>query len=142
METAVRALSIGLFIVFMLGIRRRRAYSARSTLPERRQRVQAYTWVGLPFTIALTRRTFGFQARFARRWEWETRIPNVTPLPQNSHFAILSAPPLHEGYLHNSGIIAEHVQKSKRFLKKIFFFRKKTPIFQKKMAVCSLQMKI
>ena len=58
------------------------------TLPERRQRVQAYTWQGLPSTTAFTRFTLGFQVRFARRWEWETLIPKATPFPQKSHFAI------------------------------------------------------
>ena len=64
------------------------AYYARVTLPERRQRVQAYTLVGVPLTIALTCFTLGFHVRLERRWEWETLIPKVTPLPQKSHFAI------------------------------------------------------
>ena len=29
-----------------------------------------------------------FQALLARRWEWDTLIPKVTPFPQISHFAI------------------------------------------------------
>jgi len=33
---------------------------------------------------------FGFQERLLRLWEWETWMPNVTPLPQISHFAILT----------------------------------------------------
>lgn len=37
--------------------------------------------------IAFTRLTLGFQALLERLWEWETLIPNVTPLPQISHFA-------------------------------------------------------
>ena len=61
---------------------------ARSTLLERRHLVQAYTWQGVPFTTALTRLTLGFHARLERLWEWETLIPNVTPLPQKSHLAI------------------------------------------------------
>ena len=32
--------------------------------------------------------TLGFQVRFDLRWEWETLIPNETPFPQISHFAI------------------------------------------------------
>ena len=56
--------------------------TARSTLLERRHLVQAYTWHGVPFTMALTRFTLGFHARLERLWEWETLIPNVTPLPQ------------------------------------------------------------
>ncbi len=63
--------------------------TARETLPERRQRVQAYTWHGVPLTIAFTRLTFGFQALLDRLWEWETLIPKVTPLPQISHLANL-----------------------------------------------------
>lgn len=39
---------------------------ARSTLLERRHLVQTYTWRGVPSTIALTRLTLGFHARFAR----------------------------------------------------------------------------
>ena len=58
------------------------------TLPERRQRVQAYTWQGLPSTTAFTRFTLGFQVRLERRWEWDTLIPKTMPLPQKSHFAI------------------------------------------------------
>ena len=55
---------------------------ARSTLLERRHLVQAYTWHGVPFTMALTRLTLGFQVRLERLWEWETLIPKVTPLSQ------------------------------------------------------------
>ena len=61
---------------------------ARSTLLERRHLVQAYTWQGVPFTMAFTRFTLGFHSRLERLWEWETLIPKVTPLPQKSHFAI------------------------------------------------------
>ena len=56
--------------------------TARSTLLERRHLVQAYTWHGVPFTMALTRLTLGFQVLLERLWEWETLIPKVTPLPQ------------------------------------------------------------
>jgi hypothetical protein len=38
--------------------------------------------------IAFTRLTLGFQGRLERLWEWETLMPKVTPLSQNSHFAI------------------------------------------------------
>ena len=37
--------------------------------------------------MAFTRLTLGFHALLDRLWEWETLIPNVTPLPQISHFA-------------------------------------------------------
>lgn len=63
--------------------------TARVTLPERRQRVQAYTRLGDPSTIALTRLTFGFQVLLERLWEWETLIPKVTLFPQYSHFAMM-----------------------------------------------------
>jgi hypothetical protein len=42
------------------------AYTARVTLPERKQRVQAYTLRGEPFTTAFTRFTLGFQVLFER----------------------------------------------------------------------------
>ena len=63
-------------------------YTARVTLPERRHLVHTYTCLGVPLTIALTRFTLGFQGRLERRWEWETWMPNTTPLSQNSHLAI------------------------------------------------------
>lgn len=47
-------------------------HTARVTLPERRQRVQAYTLRGEPFTIAFTRLMLGFQVLLERLWEWET----------------------------------------------------------------------
>jgi hypothetical protein len=60
---------------------------ARSTLLERRHLVQTCTWRREPSTIAFTRFTLGFHVLFERLWEWETLIPNTTPLPQISHFA-------------------------------------------------------
>jgi hypothetical protein len=45
---------------------------ARVTLPERRQREQTATVVGVPSTIAFTLRILGFQERLVLRWEWET----------------------------------------------------------------------
>jgi hypothetical protein len=44
--------------------------------------------------MALTRLTLGFHVRLERLWEWLTLIPNATSLPQNSHFAIIEAPPV------------------------------------------------
>lgn len=58
------------------------------TLPERRQRVQTLMCVGVPLTIAFTRLTLGFQDLFVLLWEWDSLMPNVTPFPQISHFAI------------------------------------------------------
>ena len=40
---------------------------ARVTLPERRHRVQTYTWRGVPLIKAFTRLTLGFQGRLERR---------------------------------------------------------------------------
>ena len=58
---------IGLILSIVLGVIDSQRYQiARSTLPERRQRVQTLMWAGVPFTIALTRRTLGFQARLER----------------------------------------------------------------------------
>ena len=42
------------------------AYTARVTLPERRQRVQEYTRLGVPFTTAFTRLMLGFQVLLER----------------------------------------------------------------------------
>ena len=61
---------------------------ARVTLPERKQRVQAWTLLGEPFTIALTRFTLGFHVLFERLCEWDTLMPKDTSLPQKSHFAM------------------------------------------------------
>ena len=82
-------------------------YTALVTLPERRQRVQTFTWTGVPFTTALTRRTLGFQARLDLLWECESWIPKATPFPQISHFAIplhlleVFVTKRHEIYYHN-----------------------------------------
>ena len=47
--------------------RRQKSYTARVTLPERKQRVQAYTRLGVPLTTAFTRLMLGFQVRLERR---------------------------------------------------------------------------
>lgn len=73
-------------------------YTARCTLPERRQRVQTFTRLGVPFTIARTLLMFGFQVRLERLCEWLTLIPKDTPFPQISHFAILKTPPMIKQY--------------------------------------------
>ena len=62
--------------------------TALSTLPERKQRVQAYTRFGVPLTSAFTRLIFGFQVLLERLWEWETLMPKDTSFPQISHLAI------------------------------------------------------
>jgi hypothetical protein len=58
------------------------------TLPERRQRVQAYTLQGEPLTTAFTLLTLGFQVLLDLLCECDTLMPNVTLFPQKSHFAI------------------------------------------------------
>lgn len=63
-------------------------YTALVTLPERKQRVQAYTRFGVPLTSAFTRLIFGFQVLLERLWEWETLMPKDTSFPQISHLAI------------------------------------------------------
>ena len=55
------------------------------TLPAFRQEVHTWMRFGVPFTMARTRCTFGFQRRFVRRCEWLSRIPNRGALPQTSH---------------------------------------------------------
>ena len=100
--------------------------TARVTLPERRQREQTYACFGVPFSTIFTRLMFGFQVRLERRWEWETRIPNCTHLPQTSHFAIVGTSfdfaRLQAGGRNNSFILADAFWKIKGFLK--FFWKK------------------
>ena len=57
---------------------------ARSTLPERRQRVQTLTCFVSPFTIARTRWIFGFHLRFVFKCEWLTFMPDISPFAQIS----------------------------------------------------------
>jgi len=49
------------------------------------QRVQAFTYFGLPSTIARTRWMFGNQRRLVTLWAWEMLLPVIGPLPQISH---------------------------------------------------------
>ena len=102
---------------------------ARSTLLERRHLVQTYTWRGEPSTIAFTRFTLGFQALLERLWEWETLMPNVTPLPQISHFAncctsnrlkISEYPAPEDAAMY---IIRISREKQEKIFKKIYFFQ-------------------
>jgi hypothetical protein len=46
--------------------------------------VHTFTRFGVPFTIARTRCTFGFQRRFVRRCEWLSFIPKTGFLPHTS----------------------------------------------------------
>ena len=50
--------------------------TALVTLPERRQREQTLTVLGVPFTIALTRLMLGFQVLLVFLLEWDTASPN------------------------------------------------------------------
>ena len=54
------------------------------------QDVHTYTRVGVPFTSARTRCTFGFQRRFVRRWEWDTDLPKNGFFPQISQLAAMA----------------------------------------------------
>jgi hypothetical protein len=58
------------------------------TAPDLRQRAHTLTVFDVPFTFAFIFLIFGFQGLFVLLTEWETLCPNVTPLPQTSHFAI------------------------------------------------------
>ncbi len=55
------------YIAELLTVQFRRDQIARVTLPERRHRVQTYTWRGVPLITAFTRLTLGFQGRLERR---------------------------------------------------------------------------
>ena len=57
---------------------------ARSTLPERRQRVHTFIFLGVPLTMTLTRCTLGAQIRLVFLLEWLTRLPLIAPLPHTS----------------------------------------------------------
>lgn len=49
---------------------------------------------GVPFTTALTLLILGFQVLLVFLWEWDTLLPNTTPLPQTLHFAMTATPPV------------------------------------------------
>ena len=61
-------------------------YTLRSTLPERRQRVQTFSFCGEPFTNACTVSTLGAQPRLVLRLEWLTLLPDITPLLHTSQY--------------------------------------------------------
>jgi len=92
---------------------------ARVTLPERRQRVQTLIRRGVPFTIALTFLTFGFQVLFERLCEWDTLIPKAISLLQISHLAMVCT-----SFSFHTGISRSHSKcYHNRFLQKnqVFF---------------------
>jgi hypothetical protein len=53
-----------------------------TTLPLRRQRVQARTRWGVPSTIARTFWRFGLNGRFVTLWAWLIWEPKTVPLSQ------------------------------------------------------------
>ena len=53
-----------------------------------KQLVQMCIFLDVPLTTVLTGLTFAFQVLLDLLWEWLTLMPNATPLPQISHFAI------------------------------------------------------
>ena len=71
--------------------------------------MQTLILLGVPFTTALTLTTLGFQVLLERLWEWETLIPNVTPLPHTSHFA-----------MRNTSFTTGSLSKRIRYLNRIF----------------------
>lgn len=65
-------------------------YNALVTTPSvLRQRAHTLTVLDEPFTTAFIFLIFGFQLLFVLLTECETLCPKVTPLPQNSHFAMI-----------------------------------------------------
>lgn len=54
----------------------------------RKQRVQTYTDLFVPFMFIFTFLTLGFQVLLVFLLEWETLRPKTTDLSQKSHFAI------------------------------------------------------
>jgi hypothetical protein len=64
-------------------------YTQRSIFPVLKQRVQTYFFCGVPFSITVTRLTFGAHFRFVFLCEWLTLFPDIMPLLQISqNFAI------------------------------------------------------
>ena len=80
------------FFMFTRCPRTRSKAYALLILPERRQREQTATVLGVPSTIAFTLRMLGFHVLLVLRCEWDTDCPNTTPFPQMLHFAILTPP--------------------------------------------------
>ena len=75
---------------------------------------------GVPFTIALTFLTFGFQVLFERLCEWDTLIPKAISLLQISHLAMVCT-----SFSFHTGICRSHSKcYHNRFLQKnqVFFF--------------------
>ena len=79
-----RADGVNRFVRFGMG----KPYWARVTFPARRQREQTQIVLLLPPMSALTFLMLGFQVRLVFLFEWETLLPNVTPLLQIAHFAM------------------------------------------------------
>lgn len=62
-----------------------RRYTARVTLPERRQRVHTLIRLRVPLMLTRTRWMFGANVRLLRIWEWLIWCPLTATLPQISH---------------------------------------------------------
>lgn len=71
---------------------------ACSTLPARRHFVQTLILLTPPTALTLTFWTFEFQILLDLLCEWLTLFPKCAPLPQISHFAIMTPP-----HVSNSG---------------------------------------
>ena len=109
--------SAACFMIYQFGFSCRNQM-ARSTLPERRQRVQTLTCFVSPFTIARTRWIFGFHLRFVFRCEWLTFMPDISPFAQISQTLAMGTPPLRRRKLcaiNNKGILSQSARKRKLF---------------------------
>lgn len=78
----------------------RRYYTARCTLPLRRQRVQTLIRRGVPFTIALTRWVLGAHVRLVLMLLWLTLWPVARVFPHISHFAGIASTSLNSCKVH------------------------------------------
>lgn len=65
---------------------------ACSTLPARRHLVQTFILLTPPSALTLTFWTLEFQILLDLLCEWLTLFPKCAPLPQTSHFAIMTPP--------------------------------------------------
>lgn len=68
-----------------------KAYAC-STLPARRHLVQTFILLTPPSALTLTFWTLEFQILLDLLCEWLTLFPKCAPLPQTSHFAIMTPP--------------------------------------------------
>ena len=105
---------------------------ALSTAPERRHLVHTCILLAAPFTLHFTLLTFEFQIALDLLWEWLTLLPKWTPLPQISHFAIVSTSSTKLSHsTHNVNILSEKMIFDKFFFLKNIFFLKRMEILLK-----------